>query len=100
MPVPIIHIFETGDYDAQIRRGTDVLNGGGLVVLPTETVYGAAGLLTHADARRRLNELRRGADSAESQANRPFTVHLASRDQAGQFLGEVGDLSRRMMRKL
>ena len=50
MTAPVISIFSAGDYDAQVQRGAEVLQAGGLVVLPTETVYGAAGLLTHPDA--------------------------------------------------
>jgi len=37
MPSPIISIFSTGDYEAHIARGGEILRGGGLVVLPTET---------------------------------------------------------------
>src|SRR5947209_3361876 len=47
MPSPIISIFSTGDYEAHIASGSEVLRGGGLVVLPTETAYGAAALLSH-----------------------------------------------------
>jgi len=47
----IIPIFDRGDYDHQIERGAGALQSGGLVVLPTETVYGVAGALTHPGAR-------------------------------------------------
>src|SRR5438067_1534332 len=50
---PIVPIFSTGDYDGQIRRAAELLRAGGLVLLPTETVYGAAGLLAHPGARQR-----------------------------------------------
>ena len=94
MSSPIISIFSAGDYDEQIRRGADVLRGGGLVVLPTETVYGAAGLLTNASARQRMGDLRGGA------ADRPFTVHLARPSDALQYLGDVSELGHRLMKKL
>jgi L-threonylcarbamoyladenylate synthase len=94
MPIPIISIFSGGDYDAQVRRGAEAIRAGGIVVLPTETVYGAAGLLTHEGARRRLTALRGG------DAIRPFTIHLARPDDAFAYLGEVGEFGRRVVRKL
>lgn len=90
----IVSIFEAEDYQAQIARAAESLQGGGIVVLPTETVYGAAGLLTEPRANARLRAIR------ESGESRPFTVHLARRQDADRFLGEVNELARRMMRKL
>lgn len=94
MPSPVVNIFEVGDYDAQVARARDLLRGGGVVVLPTETVYGAAGLLSHDGARRRLEKLR------GSTPGKPFTIHLARADDARHYLGDVGEYGRRLMRKL
>src|SRR3954468_9963622 len=95
MATPVVNIFEVGDYDAQIARARDQLRGGGLVVLPTETVYGAAGVLTHDAARQRLATLRgNGADG------KPFTIHLARVSDAGRYPGAVTESGQRLMRKL
>ena len=96
MSAPIVSIFDASDYDEQIERARNTLQSGGVVVLPTETVYGAAALLSHAQGRQRLTDLRGGDRS------RPFTVHLARREDAAQFLdlSQVGELGRRMMQKL
>ncbi|CAN5616800.1 Sua5/YciO/YrdC/YwlC family protein [soil metagenome] len=94
MAANVVNIFDAADYDAQIVRAVDALRGGGVVVLPTETVYGAAGALDLPQAVDRLRKLRGGADS------RPFTVHIARRSQALEFLDEVSDLGRRIMKKL
>ena len=94
MAVPTVPIFSTGDYEAQVRRGAELLRAGGIVLLPTETVYGAAGLLTHPDARRRLHALREDAGPG------PFIVHLARAEDARRYLGPVSELGERMMRKL
>lgn len=94
LTVPIVPIFSVGDYDGQVRRGTHILRNGGLVVLPTETVYGAAGLLSHPQARDRLHALRGESDSG------PFTVHLARASDAHRYLGEVTELGHRLMKKL
>ena len=54
----MISIFQAGDYDAHIRRAAEILQAGGLVVLPTETVYGVAAILTQPKAIARLRALR------------------------------------------
>jgi protein-tyrosine phosphatase len=82
------------DYEAQVHRGAETIRAGGLVVLPTETVYGAAGLLNHSNARARLQTLRGGVES------KPFTIHLSRCDDALQYLGPVSDYGKRLMRKL
>jgi protein-tyrosine phosphatase len=98
MPTPIASIFQVDDLDAEIRRGVDLLNSGGIVVLPTETVYGAAGRLDHPSARARLLALRGGGDGRAD--NRPMTVHVANRTDALQYLGDVSELGHRLMKKL
>lgn len=87
-------IFETGDYEVHVRRAAELLSGGGIVVLPTETVYGAAAVLSKAESVARL----RGLPPAVS--GKPLIIHLADPDQAEQYLGPVGELGRRMIRKL
>jgi protein-tyrosine phosphatase len=94
MPAPLISIFEADDYDAEVARGSEILNSGGVVVLPTETVYGAAGRLDRPVAKDRLLALRNSAD------NKPMTIHLARREDALRYIGPVGDLGQRLMRKL
>jgi protein-tyrosine phosphatase len=96
MPAPVVSIFDSADYDDQIDRARVALKDGCVVVLPTETVYGAAALLSHPQGRQRLADLRGG------DRNRPFTVHLARRDDAAKLidLSQVGELGRRMMQKL
>jgi protein-tyrosine phosphatase len=95
MAATVVNIFEVGDYDAQIARACERLQAGGLVVLPTETVYGAAGVVTSDVARKRLNVLRAPGGEAK-----PFTVHLAHRSEAERYLGPVNEYAQRLMRKL
>ena len=93
MATPIVSIYETGDYDAQIARAAAMLHDGGVVVLPTETLYGAAAVLGHPRAMPRLKSIR-GKDI------NPFTIHLASREQASRYIGKMGEIGRRMIKKL
>jgi len=90
----MIPIFDAADFSAEIGRGAQTLNDGGVVVLPTETVYGAAGRLDRPTAVARLRALRGNGDS------KPMTIHLARREDALQYLGKVNDLGYRLMRKL
>lgn len=96
MAASVISIFDAPDYEHEVLRAREVLQSGGLVVLPTETVYGAAGLLSNPRGHERLAALRGG------EASRPFTVHLARREQAMRYLdpAATGEYANRMMRKL
>src|SRR5882724_10876250 len=94
MAVPIVSIFDSGQYERLISRGAQTLLDGGLVVLPTETVYGAAGLITRPEALKRLRNLR--GDGAA----RALTVHLARPTDAFDYLDAPSDYEQRLIRKL
>jgi tRNA threonylcarbamoyl adenosine modification protein (Sua5/YciO/YrdC/YwlC family) len=94
MTASVVPIFDVGDYDEQIARAVDSLRGGGIVVLPTETVYGAAAVISNDRAMARLKAIRGGDDA------KPFTLHLAHREQAMRYVGEVGEIGVRLMKKL
>ncbi|MCC6423419.1 MAG: Sua5/YciO/YrdC/YwlC family protein [Phycisphaerales bacterium] len=94
MAIPIVQIFETPDYEAEIGRAAELLSSGGIVVFPTETVYGAAGVLTRQEAMGRLRQIRPGSEQ------KPLTIHLAEMEDARRYLGEVSELGERLMRKL
>src|SRR5439155_25811854 len=93
MTAPVIPIFDVGDYAGQIAQATDLLRGGGVVVLPTETVYGAAAVLSNDKETGRLRAIRGTVE------DKPFTIHLARREQALRYVGEVGEIGTRLMRK-
>lgn len=94
MKTPIVQIFDVPDYVAQIERAAEMLRNGGIVVLPTETVYGVAGVLTQAGAMERISRIRPGIDG------KPVTIHLADPHQARRYLGPVSDFGNRLMQKL
>ncbi|HEY7120311.1 MAG TPA: Sua5/YciO/YrdC/YwlC family protein [Tepidisphaeraceae bacterium] len=96
MSAPVVPIFE-GNYNDHIRLAGEKLRQGGVVVLPTETVYGAAGALNRPEALARLRQLRPSGGSGEAPA---FIPHLASPQHAAQFLGDVGEFGHRCIRKL
>jgi tRNA threonylcarbamoyl adenosine modification protein (Sua5/YciO/YrdC/YwlC family) len=83
---------QVGAADAA-RRASDVLTRGGLVVIPTETVYGVA---ARADDPEAISRLRRLKSRKRGQA---FTVHLGSRDDATRFVPQLAGLAGRFIRK-
>src|ERR1700733_613586 len=93
MQTEILQILQSPDSAEQIARGVEALNSGKLIVLPTETVYGVCGLLANPEARGVLQSIRQGG-------KKPFTIHLASPEQALPLLGEVSEFAHRVMRKL
>lgn len=94
MQAQILQILDASDYGQEIQRAGELLAAGKLLVLPTETVYGVAGVLTNADARAGLSRLR------GSTATKPITLHIARPADAMEYLGKVNDFARRAMRKL
>ncbi|HXE55677.1 MAG TPA: Sua5/YciO/YrdC/YwlC family protein [Tepidisphaeraceae bacterium] len=94
MAVPIVSIFGGGEYEKQVAHAAQTLADGGLVVLPTETVYGAAALLTSDKARQRLHALRGDA------SKKPFTLHIAVPTEAYRYLDAVNEYGERLIRKL
>lgn len=93
MSAPVVS-FSQGVYQEHIRSAVEKLRSGGVVVLPTETVYGAAGVLSDSTARQRLKGLR------TPQSDQPFIVHLGRPADAGLYLGELTEFGRRCARKL
>src|SRR3954453_5084117 len=96
MPAPVVSIFE-GAYESHIHLAAEKLRQGGLVVLPTETVYGAAAALNRPETLQRLRQLRPGGGMGEPHA---FIPHLAKPMDAVAFLGEVSEFGMRCIRKL
>jgi tRNA threonylcarbamoyl adenosine modification protein (Sua5/YciO/YrdC/YwlC family) len=92
MAVPVVQVYDADDYEGEISRAVKTLLGGDVVVLPTETVYGAAGVL--GDALAKLRAIRGGAE------NKPFTIHVPHRESAQRYIDPPNNYAQRLMRKL
>lgn len=77
-----------------VRRGVDVLSRGGLLVFPTETVYGVAARADDSKAMERLRDVK----SRDGQ--KAFTVHIGTSGDAKQFVTEMPAMAERLMRKV
>jgi L-threonylcarbamoyladenylate synthase len=93
MPAKIIKLLGTPNDAAIISDAGRRLHNGEIVITPTETVYGAAALLSNPRAIARLKEIRATDDG-------PITPHLASAEQAQLYTGPIGELAKRLMNKL
>lgn len=76
------------------RQAADILLAGGLVVFPTETVYGVGASVASARGYDALCALK------EYPEGRPFTVHLPDPAAAERFVDTTSPLLRRLMRKV
>jgi len=74
-------------------RAASVLNQGGLVAFPTETVYGVGARADHREALHRLRTLKARPDG------QPFTVHIADPSRVRDYVPNLTDLGRRLVRK-
>jgi L-threonylcarbamoyladenylate synthase len=77
----------SGDVD----RAVAVIRSGGLVAIPTETVYGLAADATNADAVRRIFAVK------GRPVDHPLIVHLASVDQLDDWVTSVPASARRLV---
>ena len=95
MPARVVDIQDYRvDLDAEVRAAAEAIKAGGLVCLPTETVYGLALNPGVASARATLERLR-----GETPAS-PLTPHLPDAAAADAYLGDVSDVGRRLIAKL
>lgn len=76
-----------------VHRAAGVIMRGGLVAIPTETVYGVAARADEPGAMDRLRSVKQRA------TEKAFTVHLGSPEDVVQFAPALSGLARRFIRK-
>lgn len=76
-----------------VQRAVEILNEGGLICFPTETVYGVAARADDSSAMQRLREVK------ERQSGKAFTVHVGDRDELAAYAPHASGIARRMARK-
>lgn len=77
-----------------IEQAVKVLRDGGLVVFPTETVYGIGAKADDETAIRRLCQLK------ERDPQKPFTFHIATKDELKMYGCRLCPLSEEIIHKL
>lgn len=79
MNTEVVSITDPARSAGEIRRAAEILQSGGLVVIPTETVYGLGGSATDAEAARKIYEAKgRPSDN-------PLIIHVADPKDAERY---------------
>lgn len=94
MSTRIFSTADAGSFVAGISDAAATLRAGGLVVFPTETVYGVAANVASEKAMARLRALRAGP------AGGPFTAHIPDALAARRYLTNPPTVLRRLVRRL
>jgi len=81
------------DWNAAVSKTVDVLQAGGIAVVPTETVYGLAVRLFDTQAVNKLIDLKGRSD------NHPFALAFPSADAIEDVCGELSPLATRLARR-
>ncbi len=93
MGTDVITVNAGGDWSEALQQAVACLRDGGLVVFPTETVYGVAARLDDEHALQRLTEVKGRSDT------KPFTVHIGSPSSAEQYVPKLSATADRFIRK-
>lgn len=93
MTAKTINVAQEEGYWSGIREAAAVLNDGGVVVFPTETVYGVAARADRSDALRRLRDVK------DRSPDKPFTIHIPRRSDAERYVPDLASYAKRLIRK-
>src|SRR3989304_3493734 len=88
----IIMSLEKPDLEG-LKEAADILRKGGLVVFPTETVYGLGADAVNADAVKRV------FDAKGRPPDNPLIVHIADRHQLIDLADEVPEKGQRLAKE-
>ncbi len=83
MKTRVIKLGRGKAVEKAIKEAEEVLRAGGLVGVPTETVYGIAANAADSTAMKKLRKLK------ERGKNEPFTVLIGEKEQASEYAGEL-----------
>ena len=80
--MPLTKILKADPLDPDknvIKQAADVLRWGGLVIIPTETVYGIAANSSDEKAMQRLNEIK------QRPRDKPFSLIIGKKEAIGKY---------------
>ena len=78
-PLKIVRVDSKNPEYNYVQEAAGILKNGGLVVIPTETVYGIAANMLNTEAIKRLHDIKRRPD------NKPFSVHVDKKEKIEDF---------------
>lgn len=89
----IIKINPVSPDDAHIQLAVEVISGGGLVIIPTDTVYGIAASALNKKALDRLYEIKK------RPKDKPFVLLIADKSEAERLAADIPVVAYKLMRK-
>ena len=92
MSATIAKIDHEDPQDAIVAEAARVLRRGGLVIMPTETVYGIACDGSNKKAVARLSEIKQRGD-------KPFSLHIDSKEIVNEFCSEIPVDAHKLMKR-
>ena len=93
MKTEVIQINPQQPEDEKIRRAAKVLKEGGLVVIPTETVYGIAANMLNNKTIGRLYAVK------QRPKDKPFSLHIASKVDVEKYAKDILPFAYRLMER-
>ncbi len=93
MKTKIIKIDSSTVISKAITQAVRVIQNGGVIAFPTETVYGLAADAGNEDAIQRIFDLKR------RPANKPILILISDKTQITEFVAKVSSIADRLMKK-
>lgn len=87
----VIRVNGSRPEPAKIKKAASVLKKGGLVVFPTETVYGLGANLFDERAIKKIYEIK------NRPKNKPLTIHIADTAAVKKMVGRIPSMAGRLM---
>jgi len=82
----VTRVIKVDNFNPQpqhIREAADIVAGGGLVVIPTETVYGIAANMLDEKALNKLYEIK------QRPKEKPFSLHIDNKNEITEFAKDI-----------
>jgi len=92
MQTGVVKLFGATPDVSKIKEAAAVVDAGGLVAFPTETVYGIA-CRVRTDSLRRLNELK------GREAGKPYTLHISRLSEVERYVPVIGMRAQKLIER-
>lgn len=79
----IVRVDRLNPDEGYIREAAEILKNGGLVIIPTETVYGIAANMLDKNAMKRLSKIKNRPEG------KPFSLHIYKKESVDEFAAQV-----------
>ena len=93
IPTKIVKIDPARPREDYIEEAASILAKGGLVIIPTETVYGIAANTDSLKALERLSAIK------ERPADKPYSLHIDKKERLRDFVQEIPVVAYKLMEK-